>query len=255
VAELAPLVPSLDFAGLKRSLRPLLVSPQFDAVMAIYYTAKVLVLGRLARAAAGSRLADTLTAAAVVAVLAGKLVIVGQSVDWTIVIGCAAGVGLAIVTGRIHHATALTVMLVFVVATYTLQALAPFTIRAPEPFAWIPFASVLQGSMLTNLRAFAAVGFVLGGAVWLMHDLGWRPFRAVAGLALWVLALEVAQMWIEGRTPSSTEPLLALIAGWALSHVRETAPARRSSGFQKPSAPEQQFQEAVQQRQRRTGEQ
>jgi VanZ family protein len=223
LSELAPLVPSLDFAGLKRSLRPLLVTPRFDPIMAIYCTAEVLVVGRLIMAAAGPRVAPALTGAAIVAVLVGKLVIVDQSVDWTFVAGCAAGFGLALLTGRVRHRATVVAALVFVVAAYTLQSLAPFTIRPPQPFAWFPFASVLDGSMLTNLRAISAVGFVLGGAVWLMRDLGWQPLPAGAGLAVWVLALEIAQMWIVGRTPSSTEPLIGLIAAWALSQMPETA--------------------------------
>ena len=221
LAELAPLVPSLDVAGLKRSLRPLLVTPRFDLVMAIYQTAQVVLVGRLFAAVAGSRhLALALSVVAIVAVLAGKLVIIAQSLDWTIVTGCAAGLALVFLIGSSQHRSVVVAALVFVVAAYTLQSLAPFMVRAPEPIMWIPFASVLDGSMLTNLQAMSTVGFVLGGAVWLMRDLGWQSLPAGAGLALWVFALEIAQMWIVGRTPSSTEPLIGLIAAWALSQAR-----------------------------------
>ena len=222
LAELAPLVPSLDFAGLKRSLHPLLVAPRFDAVMAIHQTAEVLLLARLVAAVAGPRLAPALTGAGIVAVLAGKLVIVGQSVDWTIVAGSGVGFGLGLFIGRLRNGAAVGATLMFVLIAYTLHSLAPFELRAAQPLSWIPFASVLEGAMLTNLQAFSAAGFVLGGAVWLMRDLGWHSLRAGAGLAVWVLTLEVAQMWIVSRTPSSTEPTVALIAGWVISQVRET---------------------------------
>jgi hypothetical protein len=39
---------------------------------------------------------------------------------------------------------------------------------------------------------------------------------ASCGLALWALALEIAQIWVEGRTASVTDPVLVLLGGWLL---------------------------------------
>jgi hypothetical protein len=115
------------------------------------------------------------------------------------------------------------------VMAFTLQDLAPFTMGAPSAFSWIPFAASLEGSMLANLRALSTAAFVLGGCVWLMRELRWRVLRSAAVLAVWVLVLELAQMWLVGRSASSTEPVLALLAGWVLGRVdRRDIRARRA---------------------------
>jgi hypothetical protein len=128
-------------------------------------------------------------------------------------------------------------LLAVLLLTYTLRALEPFAVRAPVDFSWIPFAGSLEGNMLANLRALAASAFVLGGCVWLMRSMEWNALRTTVGLAAWVLVLEVAQRWIVGRAPDSTEPVLALLAGWVLSQVESDTLGQREwqrQAYQRP---------------------
>lgn len=91
--------------------------------------------------------------------------------------------------------------------------------------------------MLANLRALAAAAFVLGGCLWLMHDMGWSALPTTLALAAWVLAMEVAQRWIVGRAPDSTEPVLALLAGWMLANVESETLGPRQRHRQTQQSP------------------
>jgi hypothetical protein len=93
-------------------------------------------------------------------------------------------------------------------------------------FSWIPFAAVLEGSMLTNLRSLASAAFVLGGSVWILRRLGWPTVIASLGVAGLSFALELTQMRLAGRTASITEPLLPLMAGLVLARILPVGPAR-----------------------------
>jgi hypothetical protein len=219
LAELAPLVPALDFEGIKRSLRPLVRSARVDLPALFYRAAQVLLLFRLAVEVVGWTRVFGRVVAGLALVLGAKVVIVQQFVDWTTVLGFAAGSSgwWLLVTASRRSIVRSEILLALLIAAYALQALAPFVRGAPTPFSWLPFATSLDGAMLPNLRALAAAAFTLGGCVWLMRDLGWPVLRSSAALAALVLALELGQIWIQGRTPSSTEPVLVLLVGWALA--------------------------------------
>lgn len=219
LAELAPLVPSIDLEGFRSSLRPLRQPPTIDVASALYHGAQLLLLIQLIAVLAGSRHVMLGAAAAVGLVLGGKLVIVEQSLDWTVVASLAGGCLAWFLLASGRRTVAPQALLAILLGAYSLAALEPFERGGPYDFSWIPFATSLDGTMLTNVRALASAAFTLGGCVWLMRDLGWPVFRSSVGLAFWVLALEVSQIWIVGRTPGSTEPILALFAGWALTRV------------------------------------
>ena len=50
--------------------------------------------------------------------------------------------------------------------------------------------------------------------VWLLRDSGLRMRYAAAAAAIILAAIEVTQMYLPGRTPEVTDPLLALILAW-----------------------------------------
>jgi len=220
VAELAPLVPAIDFGGIKASLRPLVRAPVIDGPQLAYTAAQVLLVSRLVSAITSAGRANAILAAILAAVLAGKVVIVDLVLDWTTVAGFTLGLlGSVLLRRGPGRPVPSEAVLLLLLSTYTLGAMAPFSFGPSRTFFWIPFAAALDGSMLSNLRAISTAAFALGGCAWLMRDLGWSAVPAVGGLAAWALMLEVTQMWVAGRTASTNEPVLALLAGWLLWHV------------------------------------
>lgn len=231
VAEMAPLVPTLDLGTIKASVKQLVLTPSVNPVEAVYLAAQVVFVSNLVSTAVGRHSSNEVLAALLGLVLVGKAFIVDLSLDWTTVVGFATGaLAWYVWTTGARRAVPSGALFSVLLGAYTLNALEPFALRTPVPLSWVPFAASLDGSMLANLRALSAAAFVLGGCLWLMRDLGWHARRATLGLALWVLALEGAQMWIVGRAPDSTEPALALLAGWVLWRVEPGALDTSRSG-------------------------
>jgi hypothetical protein len=225
VTELAPLVPALDFVGLKNSLKPLLLNPQLDLTVAGYAAAQVVLVARLIVALVGARRGTPVLVLGLGTVLLGKLFIEDQTLDLSTVVGFTVGAAVWWAwISRLERPTASRTLLFLLLLAYSVQELSPFTLRAsPSSFSWIPFATSLEGSMLANSRALTASAFSLAGCVWLIGDIGGRGWAASVPLACWVFLLEWTQRWITGRTASITDPLLVLSAAWFMGR---TAPQR-----------------------------
>jgi VanZ family protein len=218
LSELAPLVPSLDLVGIRRSLRFLRSPPAVDPVEAFYVAARVILAGRLIATVVTPKRSFLVLAAAVIAVIGGKALVVGLTLNWTTLAGLLSG---ALVWRVLSHGGKMPnpwLIVGVVSAAYTAHALAPFNLRSADGFSWIPFATVLEGGMLNNLRALASATFLIGGTIWLMSSQSTLVATVVVAAA--ALLLEVAQIWIDGRTAGTTEGAAAVITGWALSQAR-----------------------------------
>jgi VanZ family protein len=220
LAELAPLVPSIDLAGIRRSLGFALRPWSIDGVEVFVRAAQVVLAGRLLVDVVRSSRVPGALLAMVALVVAGKVLMVELVLTWTILAGLLLGIALVglLAVHRRPDASSGGV-LTLLVLSYGLQALHPFVARSPASFLWVPFASVLDGWMLTNVRALAMDIYVLGGCLWLMRDRGWAALPSTMTLASFALVLEICQIWIDGRTPSSTEPAIAILTGWALAQA------------------------------------
>jgi hypothetical protein len=177
----------------------------------VYHFVSVLVLGMLVEASTSRTGAPWRLAALVLGVLAGKLVFQGAALSFSFVSACIAGVvawNAASVRLRGHAAL---VLLAAMIVAYTFRSLAPLALRAtPEPFRWIPFQAMLEGSMAANVRSLVALLFAFGAMLWLVERASGRVLGVAGALAIWVGLVEAAQMWIVGRTPDITPSLLLI---------------------------------------------
>jgi len=114
-----------------------------------------------------------------------------------------------------------------------IRGLSPFHFTGEAtPFSWIPFRSLFDMGRVAAIRIFFEKLFYYGALVWLLRDCGWRMRYAAAGAAATVAALEAAQMYLPGRVPEVTDPLLVLmLAGiLALLDRPNDSPMRRPIG-------------------------
>lgn len=217
-SELLPLVPSLDWQHVKDNLRPLLrglegwsTLPMIGAGLRTLVAGEALVValgmvGALALLPLGGLL------------LVGKAVVVGQTLDPGVALGVALGVGL-ILLGQVLTAPRRRLLLILLLpAGMAALALLPFDPYAARlPADWVPFAGLLRGDMLLNAQALAGRLFLYGGLLWLLRVEGVRPLPATVALALWLALLESLQVVLPGQRADLTEPLWALLCGWALA--------------------------------------
>jgi len=99
-----------------------------------------------------------------------------------------------------------------------LRGLSPFHFMSEAtPFSWMPFRALLQTGRLAAISIFFGKLFACVTLVWLLRDSGWRMRYAAAGAAAILAAMEAAQMFLPGRVPEITDPLLALLLAWILT--------------------------------------
>jgi VanZ family protein len=111
-----------------------------------------------------------------------------------------------------------TLLIVLLTATIVLQGLKPFQLLAdPQSFSWVPFKNSLSDSLEVNYSVLLEKCFWYFALVWLLTRRGVRVAGAALATAIVLAAIEVAQVWLPGRSAEVTDPLLALIAGFLLA--------------------------------------
>jgi hypothetical protein len=104
------------------------------------------------------------------------------------------------------------IVTVIFAANVILQALEPFQfLDQPRPFGWIPFRSLMRGSLGIAVVAFQEKVFAYGCLVWLLIRCGWPWLRATAAAAGLVMLLRLAQVYLPGRSAEVTDVLILVI--------------------------------------------
>ena len=228
--QLAPFIPSLDWQGIKSSLKPLLLHPEFSAPSTGFVFSRVLAVACLVAALSGSARAAALHVGLLLAaILLGKLLVVGQTINLSTLLGFVAGFAAWLLLQRARPERGQLIVLLMLFVGYTVGSLMPFALREPPSrFHWLPFEAMLEGDMGTNAWALVEQAFVFGTLLWLCRQIGARVAGVSIVLVLWVAAVEFLQTWIDGRTGDITSALLVLGAGFVIRHgaIRSAGSAR-----------------------------
>lgn len=212
-ARLFPFLPLFGLYQPKLKLLRFVASPVFDPVAVLSAVASWYVVGRLLSTAGIARPARWLA----VALLSFPLQIILRQQQPTrsallgSLIGIAAFTALA-QTRPVARWEGWAFLFLLV-----LRGLTPFTLSAPQPFHWVPFAGSLGADWQGGVVILLEKASYYGAAVWLLRTSGMR-YRSSAIVVAAVLAgIEVAQIRLPGRTPEVTDPIMAILIGFGLA--------------------------------------
>lgn len=224
VAELAPLVPTLSLSSMKDNLATIL-RPQFDWPDAVLSAAGVLLVGALAESSLGARRAQWAVPALIAVVAAGKILVIHAGLGIGTCTGLLLGYWGWLFVSRHRPSDAITVAAIMLMAAITVRGLAPLDFRIfAGDWHWIPFNAWLQGSLLANVQSLASSVFLYGALLGLIAATRRHVLGSSIALALWVTVLEIAQLWLEGRSGDITEPLLVFAIGVTLKALLPILP-------------------------------
>ncbi|MBA4261931.1 MAG: hypothetical protein C0443_07935 [Comamonadaceae bacterium] len=216
-----PLVPSLDVQNLKNGLKPLLDWSQISGLDVLRHLAGWLVFWRLARYSLLQHLG-----VAVLLLLSG-LVVALEPLFLRNALGPDNLIGFALASVAApwlrQGAATLAVVIGVLVLTISLSALAPFEFVWVGGFHWVPFAGSLRGDPLTAIPPMLEKLYWYGSLVFMLRYLGLSHRGTCGSAGLLVLALELLQLWLPGRTPEITDPLLVLAMAWLMKPVFDRA--------------------------------
>lgn len=212
-----PLVPTLDLQNLKDALKPLLLTPSLDPtrvlINAAGWLAWMLILLRCQIRGLGT-LAIGIAAVIVVAL---QPLFVGNGISANNVAGLV--IALALLPALRHPKAAPSIALLLLI-TLLANGLHPYRFSPwTNSFEWLPFAGFLRGSMEGNAVSLIFKCYFYGSTLFLMRLSGAQWKTAAITLAIWLSLIEAAQIHVVGRTAEITDPLLALILGYALSRL------------------------------------
>lgn len=230
LAEGAPLVPALGWQEFKDSLKPLLLTPHFDAGAFALQFAMALAVAKLLDSVPRFKFSALKFAAVLFGVLALQLIAVRRTVELSTVLAFAGAwsvwVGLGWRTRSRGHW-----LVILLLGAFTLEELLPLRLAdVPREFHWLPFAAVLRGNMLDAAINLSTLLFLFGAVMWLVKQAGGRVWPAAVAVSLWVFLLEASQTLLDTHTPDITPALIVLGAG-ALVQALAMAP-----GASTPSA-------------------
>lgn len=225
--RLFPYVPTLDFQHVKDAIKPLLTGTVALSDVLRYF-ALCLVVGRLLQAVLPPTRALLAMPLFVLGVIAAKPFLMTRELNLAEIIGTAAAIAVwvAFLARQPYRSGALTALLALAIV---VQGLVPFSFTVGHPFSFVPFKGFEGGSMFVNLQAFLEKIFLYGSLIWLLVESKLRVMLATVLTAVLLTAIELLQTNLAGRVSEITEPLLAIILGWAfysLERSARTAPDR-----------------------------
>ncbi len=213
---LLPLVPSLDRALAASVLRPLLAPARLELPALLMNGALGWLGVRLLAACAGDARAARLGVLLAAAMLAVQPVLIDGHLSLERGLGLLGGALIASAVQRRGDDALLALLLL----AYLTEGLMPFALRVhPAAPTWLPFEALLAGDMLNNSRQLALRITVYAGVLWLLARRGTPVRPAALALMACVVAVETAQLWLQGRSGDLSEAVWVALAGWALARI------------------------------------
>ena len=223
-----PLVPTLDVQNVKDGLKPLLHWSDIRPLDVLRHAAGWLVFLRLARYSLLQRLGTASLAILSAAIVMAEPLFQNNTLGPDNLVGLALALLLAPLLQR--GPGSLTLVALILLATVVASALTPFAFAWVGGFQWVPFAGSLVGDPLSAIPPLIEKLYWYGSGVFFARYLGFSHGKACVWGVLLLLALELVQMWLPGRSPEITDPLLALALAWLMKPVfdraREAAASR-----------------------------
>ena len=210
--RLSPFVPAIDLHKYWNALKPLVLAPSLPIYDFYRHTVSWLVVCALLEAIAEKNRSLRLFPVFAIGIMFAKILIVGKVLSWAEIMGAVAGFALWLpLINRPYRVRAVVIaaLLGFYVLSWRLEPF-QFAGRAGE-FGWIPFLSLMRGSLFVNVQSFFEKMFYYGALLWLITAAGVRLRTATISVALVLLATSIAEVYLPGRSAEATDAFMVLV--------------------------------------------
>ncbi|WP_423821212.1 VanZ family protein [Salinisphaera sp. SPP-AMP-43] len=218
--RLFPYVPTIDLHAYWQALKPVVYAPHPAAFDIARYLVIWLVVALMLADLAGPRRSRWLIGAAVLVVAAAKVGITHNhlSAAELIALPCVVIVWQLLASASRRRVCGfLAVLLALIVLG---ERLLPFEWGSyGHSFGWIPFYSILHGSMAANTQALAEKLFLYTSLLWLLRGVGLRYTIAGTLVAAGLFLASLLETHLPGRSAEITDAVIAVLATWVLASL------------------------------------
>jgi VanZ family protein len=205
--QVFPLFPALSLSSLRLKIAALLSSSSFSALPALASFAQWLAIAKLLETVVGAKRVRRFMGPLLLLVPL-RAFIADRTFTGSELMGAIA----AYLAWQWRPARHGSVVAGWFVAMLVLTGLAPFHFQSHAAvFSWIPFRALLESSWTPGFVVFLRKSFCYGAGLWLLREAGVSLVSATAGVSLLLAGIEAIQIYLPGRTPESTDPVLAVI--------------------------------------------
>jgi VanZ family protein len=231
--RLYPYVPTSDLHKYWHALKPIILNPTLSLEGLYRHTTIWLTIFALIGALVGYRRAAMLAPLFCACTLAARILVVGTMLSVSEVIGAAAAVCLWPVLISLSNRQCTAALFLLLGSAVIIERLQPFQFQSvARDFGWLPFRSLMGGSIAVNVMAFFEKSFLYGSLLYLFTEAGGRLRTGVLIVGLAVFATSWTQSYLPGRSAEITDLMITLLiaGGFALvsRHRRETGAPQRS---------------------------
>ncbi len=232
--RLYPYVPTTDLHKFWHAVRPMLLAPSLPPYELTRFAITWLFIAVIVHSLYGYRRFLLLFPLVCGFEFLGRILIVNIALKLTDVAGAGIAYILWALLLRWTPGRFAIVALAFA-GMIAAQRLEPFQFTAaPHDFGWVPFVSIMHGSINVAMQAFCEKFYEYGGLIWLLGRAGVRlPIGTALTMTL-LFATSYVERWLPGRSAEITDALMALTIGVAFAVLRHAARAR--AGVSGPSA-------------------
>ena len=216
--RLYPWVPSTDVRKYRRALEPILGAPTLSAYDLWRQATIWLTLYALIEAALRGRRSAWVGPLFALGAMGAKVAIVDTDLRVAEIAGAGAAYVVWLVLLLLPTAGRSCVAGLTLSAYVVALRLEPFRLRETAgPFEWLPFFSLMHGSMRIDTLAFLEKIFLYGSILYLPRS-AFGGMRAVTVFAAGLLfATSWAETWIPGRSAEITDTIIVLIGASMLA--------------------------------------
>jgi VanZ family protein len=230
-ARCYPYVPEEDPRKYWHAVRDIVLAPSIDPIDLLRYAAAWLAVAAIVDRLYGFRRWLLVFPLLLGAEFAARVVMHGSELKLADIVGGGVAFagwafGLRWLPGRLGTAG------VALLAVILLLRLEPFAFGAPErSFGWVPFLSLMVGSMNVAIPTFMEKAFFYGGAVWLLWRGGLSLVPATGAVAALLFATSWLEVFLPDRSAEITDALLAIVSGVAFALTPGGAETTAGTGW------------------------
>ncbi len=217
--RLAPFNPHLSLLKLKEALHPLF-NPQIEVGATLTYLLYWLIVAQAVFAIASAHFGLEVLLSLIAMVLVGRLLLADQVFIASELLALLLLLPALVLVNRLRPGPRKALLIAGLLALMIAQSLAPYDfVPVHGRFDLWPFLAWIKDGMPVNAVSLLAQLFLYGALTWLLREAGIAAPVAVGIVTSLVLGIEIAQLWLPGRTGSITAPALAFAVAMMLRYV------------------------------------